>query len=354
MTAAVIDPGIPLPHFPDAVVIAPPDLQKRDLKLWLRLRREGIGGSDILTALGMNTNADKLQLFLEKRGEYTRLRTPQLDRSARRGRRLESLVAEFFAEDTGYLVVGAPGMLAHRREPWMRVNLDGMAFDPNPAITEYKTRTWRSARLENWSGTEPPDGPTVQALWGLAVTGWQRAYVAGLVDDDLHWFRVERDEELIAHIVERMRSFWFDHVIPGIPPAPGGNACTTELLSHLWDVKPGAVKVFDPDEVNDLRREKLALREQAKQLNKRVTKLQNRQKTMLGDAEEAVTFEGETLFSWRRNGNFASARFREEEPELAAKYSHLVEDIDIELIKKERPDLYERFRARVFREGNLS
>lgn len=348
MTAVIADPGGCLPHFPNATVIAPPDMPEDD---WRALRDTGIGGTDILTLLRMNGRKGPLQLFLEKTGRYTPERSKKLDTSARRGKRLESLVAELVAEETGHLVVGNPGTLAHMGEPWMRANLDGMVFDPDPAVLECKTRTWRSAKKEDWGGQEPPDGPTVQACWYLLVTGWQRAYIAGLVDDDFYLFTVERDEELLGHLATVARRFYYDYLLPGRPPPPDGLEATSEMLACLWDVKPGAVKVVNPAEVEPLLIEREQAKEKVKEAQEEVRRLEAQLKLMMGDAEALIAPDGAELCSWRRSGNFAHAKLRKEAPKTAAAYTHLVSAVDVERIKIEDPALYKSYQARVFRDG---
>ena len=54
-------------------------------------------------------------------------------------------------------------------------------------------------------------------------------------------------------------------------------------------------------------------------------------------------------WSWKANGAFAKKRFREAEPELAAKYTRTVEEIDTDALAAEHPEIYTKFRARVLR-----
>lgn len=347
MTAVITDPGTCLPHFPNATVIAPPDLPE---DAWKELRNTGIGGSDILSLLRMDRRRGPLKLFLEKRGQYTPARDKQLDVAARRGKRLEPLVAELYAEETGHLVVGNPGTLAHIGEPWMRANLDFMVFDPDPAILECKTRTWRSAKSEDWDGDEPPDGPTVQACWYLLVTGWKRAYIAGLIDNELVHFKIDRDEELLSHLATVARDFYYNHLLPGIPPPPDGLASTNDMLACLWNVKPGAVKVVDPAEVQPLLTERRTAKDKIKKLEEDINRIEAELKLMHGDAEALVAPNGDKLCSWAKSGNFAHAKMRKELPETAAAYTRPIDTIDVERIKTEDPALYALYRARVFKD----
>ncbi|MEV8635194.1 lambda-exonuclease family protein [Streptosporangium sp. NPDC051023] len=357
---------------PTARLLAPAGLSREE---WLEVRRTGVGGSDVAAILGMDAHRGPLHVYLSKRGELAERRDPRLDRAARRGHKLEGLVAELFEEESGHGVLQSPGTLQHTDRPWMLANCDRLVVEsatlatwsePHPdiplgpgypdatAVLECKSRTWRSARREDWHGEEPPDGPALQAYWYLAVTGYPRAYVAGLIDDDLAWFRLERDEELIGHLVQLVTEFWERHVLAGVEPDPGDLEATDELLGHLWDVRPESVKFFAGAEVAEIEAlvtERDAIVAQRKELKRDLGRIENRLKAKLGPNEiaEVALAPGRELYSWHRNGVFASKRFREAEPDLAAEYVHLVKAIDRERLAAEKPDVYGRHRARVFR-----
>lgn len=340
---------------PTARLLAPSGLPREE---WLSVRKQGIGGSDVAAILGMDSRRGPLHVYLDKRGEAVpEQRDMQLERSARRGNRLEGLVAEFFAEETGRWVVDAPGTLQHAEHSWMLANPDRITWriddegESDPAVLECKTRTWRSARREDWYGEEPPDGPALQAYWYCAVTGYTKAHVAGLVDDDFRFFELADDQELIGHLVKVVGDFWHDHVVAGVPPEPGDLDATGDLLNHLWDVTADSVKLLTAQEIAEA--EKLLERRseivaQRKELKRELGAIENRLKARLGDAEIALA-PGRELYSWRRNGTFAGKRFREAHPDIAADLQRQVHVLDIEALKETHPDLYRAHRARILR-----
>lgn len=338
---------------PSARLAAPAGVPREE---WLALRKKGIGGSDVAAILGLDPNRGPLHVYLDKRGELAERRDARLERAARRGRLLEQLVADLFAEETGHTVTNSPGTFQNVARPWMLANVDFLVAYPSSdgvaGPLECKTRTWRSARREDWGGLEPPDGPALQAHWYMAVTGYRRAWVAALVDDDFVWFCLERDEELIGHLVQIVGEFWHEHVLAGVEPDPGDLESTGELLAHIRDIRPGAVKlVTDPGELADLDgllAERARLKAQIAEAQRELVAVENRLKAALGDAEAAIA-PGRELYSWRRDGAFSVKRFREAMPRLAAQYSHMVRAVDRERLAKERPDVYRRFRARVLR-----
>jgi putative phage-type endonuclease len=151
-------------------------------EVWQATRATGVGGSDVAAILGMDAHRGALAVWLEKTGQAPQRRDARLERSARRGHRLESLVAEFFAEETGLTVLDSPGTLQHVDHPHWIANPDrltvataGIGRD-DVSVLECKSRTWRSARFEGWHGEEAPDRPAIQAHWYLTVTGYRTAY----------------------------------------------------------------------------------------------------------------------------------------------------------------------------------
>lgn len=69
----------------------------------------------------------------------------------------------------------------------------------------------------------------------------------------------------------------------------------------------------------------------------------------MGDADVA-TLAGREVFTWKRTGQFAAKRFTIEQSEVAAKYTRPVtrDELDVNTLKTERPDLYIFYRARRF------
>ena len=61
---------------PTARLLAPSGLPREE---WLKVRRTGIGGSDVAAILGMDHNRGPLHVYLDKRGELPeeRARAPR-------------------------------------------------------------------------------------------------------------------------------------------------------------------------------------------------------------------------------------------------------------------------------------
>ncbi|MFD7236437.1 YqaJ viral recombinase family protein [Streptomyces syringium] len=336
--------ALPAPVTPTGVVVAPPGL---DREQWLAARRTGVGGSDIAGILGMSKYTSPLALYLDKIGEsVSGPSSPGLAEAAFWGHQHEPTIAKVFAERTGLGVVEAPGMLAHVHNLWMLANVDRFVIEPGApmpdSLLEIKTRS--AHQLDEWLHGVP-DGPALQTLWYLAVTGYQHAHVAALLGGNrLIIHRVERDEALVEHLVALVGEFW-QCVQNRTPPPIDGSAATEELLGHLYEVKAETVTVADPAELLPLleRRRELKAREQ--RTADELREIDNHLKGVAGEAE-IVTMQGAVAFTWKQNGPLVQKRFLAAHPDLARQYTHRVDALDTARLAAEHPDEFRAHRAR--------
>ncbi|MFI1182590.1 YqaJ viral recombinase family protein [Streptomyces sp. NPDC020799] len=331
---------------PTGVVVAPSAL---DREQWLAVRRTGIGGSDVAAVLGMSRYASPYEVYLDKRGELPldRPQHPDLAEAAFWGHAHEPTIARVFAERTGLGVVEGPGTLAHVERRWMLANVDRYVLDERghpSSLLEIKTRS--AYQLAEWLHGVP-DGPALQTHWYLAVTGYSHAHVAALLGGNrLIIHRVERDEQLVEHLVDLVGRFWRG-VLDGTPPTVDGSEATADLLGHLYDVQAGAVAVADPAEVLPLLERRRELHERAARTDDELREIDNRLKATAGEAE-VVKVRGSVAYTWRRNGPFSQKRFATAHPDLAGQYRHTVDALDTRRLADERPEVFAQFRARRF------
>lgn len=279
---------------------------------WLAARRAGIGGSDVAAVLGVSPWATPLDVYLSKVDP-----APDADSPAkRRGRRLEPVVIEIYAEETGRRVERVPEIV-RGPEPWMLASLDGISHAP-ARVLEIKTA---SPFVRGWGesgGDGLPDHYAAQVLWYLAVTGLPAAEVAVLIgSDDFRVYPVARDEELIDHMVARVREFWHRHVLAGVPPPP----VTAADCARLWPAGDGqAIEADDATRAAIL--ELAEVRAEARALEARAAGLDARLRAAIGPAE-ALTAGGLPLATLKTQtaNAFDQTAFRAEHPALFAQYT---------------------------------
>jgi hypothetical protein len=209
---------------------------------------------------------------------------------------------------------------------------------------------WMSSEWSLSSLDGVPDKAAVQAHWGMMITGWNHWHLTTVVGgNELRTYRINADPDLHKIIMEEAAWFWNEHVVPRVPPPVGASERTGEILARLWDATPDSIREATP-EVLDLIRKQRGARALADRYAQETAQAEHQLQEWLGDDEVAVDpGTGRPLFTWKRNGTFAAARFREEDPALAARYTVKVDAIDTARLAEEDPDAYRRYRGRAFR-----
>ena len=228
----------PQPTFNRATVKGRPALRLVDTKSlpredWLEVRKQGIGSSDAAAAVGLNPYKSQLELWLEKTGRDDNL--PKADPHDEEspmywGNILEPIVAAHYTKRTGNRVRRINAVLQHPDPalPWMLANIDReVTGAPGVQILECKTTGINGARL--WK-EGVPEYVQLQVHHQLAVTGKQAADVAVLLGGQhLEIHRIERNDGLIARLIELERQFWHYVETDTPPPADGSDSADTAL-----------------------------------------------------------------------------------------------------------------------------
>ncbi|MDH6351889.1 lambda-exonuclease family protein [Brevibacillus sp. 1238] len=203
---------------------------------WLQWRKKGIGGSDAGAVAGFSKYRSPVVVWLEKTGKAEA--SQEESQAARFGRKLEPIVADEFAERTGLKIEPIYEMLAHEDYPFMLANLDRLIhMDGELGVLECKTADKYLAA--EWDEEKMPDHYYLQVQHYLAVTGLKFAYIAVLIGgNDFRYKRIDRNDEVIAHLIKIESDFW-NLVEEDIPPAVDGTESTTEMIRQLYPESNG-------------------------------------------------------------------------------------------------------------------
>lgn len=228
---------------------------------WHKWRAQGLGGSDVAAAVGLSSYASPMSVWLRKTGRIAPdPETPVM----RMGTILEPFVRDLFAREVSGELFGEQLCCSRKDEPWMLATLDNLIKQGDEISTvEYKT-TNNSDYL-----VEPYYGHVVQCLWGLAVTGFKRCYLAVLdrANGNFVVHVIERDDEAIELLIEQGREF-MAHVENNTQPPHeiGPQAKTAQALARtmptytsteLSDTAVGHVRIY-----LDLRKDRAAISEE--------------------------------------------------------------------------------------------
>ncbi|MFB7115175.1 YqaJ viral recombinase family protein [Streptomyces sp. NPDC056291] len=330
---------------PAARLLLPADASRED---WEAVRRNGIGGSDVAGILGLagKYNSPR-RVYEEKHGRSTFKDTEP----AEIGREIEQFIAMMFSKRSGHQIAVPPGTLQNIERQWMRANVDRYVVDESGAVVlaplECKNRS--EYQIDDWEDGVP-DAPAIQCYWYMAVGGWSHGYVAALVGGNkLRWHRLERDEDIIGELVEHCEQWYQRHIVEGFPPPADALEDTTNLLARLWEVTPESVAEVDADTATKLLDDHARLAQKVKAAQDEVRLVENEMRLIAGENEIVKDSNGKVVWTNKQNSTFAPKRFREERPDLAARFTHQVDALDMDRLKTEEPDVYRTFRARQLR-----
>ncbi len=291
---------------------------------WLDIRKGGIGSSDAATAVGLNPYKSPLALWMEKTGRDAGL--PKVDPDDETspmywGTLLEPIVAAHYTRRTGLRVRRINAVLQHPQEPWMLANVDReVVGSPDVQLLECKTAGYHGARL--WD-EGVPEYVQLQVLHQLAVTGKQAADVAVLIcGQELRVHRIERDEAMIAQLIELERRFWRCVETETAPPADGSDSADVALRALYPHDNGQSVDLSGDFEMSAVFSDLLALRDLLGTTLQRESAVKQRIQQRMGEATSARFDSGEV--SWKRSKDGTALdvdRMLAAQPELATTYA---------------------------------
>lgn len=217
---------------------------------WLHVRKQGIGASDAAAAIGLSPYQSPLELWMIKTGRDGEMPKPDPNDESSPlywGNILEPIVAQHYSKRTGNKVRRVNAVLQHpdADKSWMLANLDyTVVGNDDVQILECKTAGEWGSKL--WRDGVP-DYVRCQVQHQLAVTGKTAADVCVLIcGQEIRIHRIERDDELIAKLIELERQFWH-YVETDTPPPADGSASSGNALKYLYPEDTGETLDFTQD-----------------------------------------------------------------------------------------------------------
>ena len=273
---------------------------------WLDMRKKSVGGSEIAAALGLSRWRSPFDVWAEKTGHVTRKDEPT--DAMRFGTLLEPVIRKEFARRNGLEVCECPYILAHKDYPFMTCNLDGYVKLPDGSCAVLEIKTANTFASDDWANMGAPIEYVMQVQYYLAITQMRFAYLAVLIgSSDYRQVIIERDDEVIAVIIEKLKEFW-EMVETNTPPPVRG--MDNNLLASLYpNSRPNVIALGKEHEAL------LTQYEEAKKAMDDAKKLKEDAEAklkMLMMNNEAATC-GEYKLSWKSSSRvtFSSDRAKE-------------------------------------------
>lgn len=286
---------------------------KLDKEEWLKYRKQGIGGSDAGAVCGMNPYRTAIQVYQDKISEETE----DFDNEAmRQGRELEEYVARRFTEATGKKVRRANAMFYNEDHPFMLADVDRMIVGENAGL---ECKTASPFMADKWADGKIPLSYQLQCYHYMAVCNADAWYIAALIfGQKFLFYKIERDEEVIADLIRIEQDFWQNHVLKHQMPAPDGSKIADSVIADYYkESVTETIRLTGFDEKLKRRQE---LSELIGKMDTEKKQIEQELKVYMGEAETA---ENERfLVSWKavQSNRLDEKRLKAERPEIYEEY----------------------------------
>lgn len=287
-------------------------------EVWREFRKKGIGGSDVSAIAGLNKYRSPISVWLEKTGQYE---PEEPGESAYWGTLLEEVVAKEFSTRTGLKVQRRNAILQHPQYPFMIANLDRVIVDKERGQGILECKTAGEFMAGAWEDEKIPDSYMLQVQHYLAVTGLAYAYIAVLIGGNKFKHKlIERDEEIIEHLIKIESDFW-SMVEKGIPPEMDGSESSTNLLKSLYPESKAdsIIQLHTSAELLIDEYEKAAADEKDAAFRKE--EAANQLKNILKDSETGVVNERRVTWKSFMSSRFDSKALKVAHPDIYKKYN---------------------------------
>lgn len=288
-----------------------------DKQEWLSYRKRGIGGSDAGAVCGLNPYQTAIHVYQDK----TTVETAEFDNEAmRQGRELEDYVAKRFTEESKLKVRRVNAIYYNEAHPFMLADVDRMIVGENAGL-ECKTASPYMA--DKWQDGSIPMSYQLQCHHYMSVCNTDAWYIAVLIyGREFKFYKIQRDEQLIADLIQIEQNFWENHVLRQILPNPDGSKTADSILAEYFkESKEITIPLSGFDDKLNRRQEILTLIEK---MDTEKKKIEQELKMYLGDAEQA---ENESYrVSWKavKTSRLDEKRLKEEAPQVYEKYQKFI------------------------------
>ena len=281
---------------------------------WLKVRKLGLGGSDMAAVLGLSPWRSPIDVWLDKTSDTVEKKESE---PMYWGNVLEEVVAQEFAKRSGYKVRNNNFTLQSEEYPYLLANIDREIVGLDAGL---ECKTANAFKANEWDGDNVPDAYYIQCQHYMAVTGKSSWWIACLVGGNIfHYKEIKRNEEVIAAIIDTGAAFW-ELVESKTMPAPDDTKQCENALKKLYQ-KSNGQSVELPANYGNMILDYLEIKNQLSELEAKKRGIENVMKDFLKDNERATY--GEHFVSWKSTKpreTFDAKAFKADYPELHKKY----------------------------------
>jgi predicted phage-related endonuclease len=255
-------------------------------------RLRGVGGSEVLAALGKDPRCSRLELYRRKCGDIPE---ENLDDNARVlfGQLLEPVIRTEFARRNKVRVIQRHQTLYHHDAPLLG-HVDGWV-PPWQCGLEIKTADRFEADEFGEEGTDQvPVRYFLQCAAYMAITDADQWHLAVLIGGNTYRaYRIQRDLQIESMLLDGVRAFW-RHVETLEPPDPQ----TPQDVRLRWP-KDFGTSITATIEIQDSVSRLRALRDELHDLEARCEAEAMTVQQFMADNAELTDIDGTVLATWR-------------------------------------------------------
>ena len=281
---------------------------------WLKVRKLGLGGSDMAAVLGLSPWRSPIDVWLDKTSDTVEEKESE---PMYWGNVLEEVVAQEFAKRSGYKVRNNNFTLQSEEYPYLLANIDREIVGLDAGL---ECKTANAFKANEWDGDNVPDAYYIQCQHYMAVTGKSSWWIAALIGGNTFVYKeIKRNEEVIKAIIDTGAAFW-ELVESKTMPAPDDTKQCENALKKLYQ-KSNGQSVELPANYGNMIIDYLEIKNQLSELETKKRGIENVMKDFLKDNEKATY--GEHFVSWKSTKpreTFDAKAFKDDYPELHKKY----------------------------------
>jgi putative phage-type endonuclease len=222
-------------------------------------RRKFIGGSDAAAIMGLGAYGQTAyKVWLAKTAKGPVELDPKQKKFLDRRKRFEPQIVAMLREEFAAEIVTVNQRHVDPYHEFLAAEIDFEWRDSTGEVQNGEIKTVHPLAYGEQHGwgeegsDEIPINYAAQVMHGMGVTGRATCVVAAMIGiDDMIFYRVQRDEEILKAMREQCVRFWLEHVLANVPPAPQDWSdmmmqlakvkgrpveCTKEILDALRDL----------------------------------------------------------------------------------------------------------------------
>lgn len=281
---------------------------------WLKVRKLGLGGSDMAAVLGVSKWASPIDIWLDKTSDKVDEKESE---AMYWGNVLEDVVAKEFERRTGMKVRNNNFTLQSEEYPYLLANIDREIVGVDSGL---ECKTANAFLKDAWADDNVPDNYYIQCQHYMAVTGKSSWWIACLLGGNTFIYKeIPRNDEVIQAIIDVGREFWQLVETKTMPAVDGSDDCSN-AIKQMFPTSNGESMTLDSSfEKTLIAWEQAKLDEQ--EAKDRRAELENAIKLELGEHEAATLGDWKITYKTSKpRESFDSKRFATDHPDMYTEY----------------------------------